>query len=476
VSQESGIESGAVESEQKTRVLILSEGMDVLWREALRIRKVSGALDMELSHNRLQNLPEKYTSLTEEQATQRLQEILVMNMRHLSRAETSEINKEREQLQFLSTVLEWKRNGKMPPPVMNLDESGVATVEAIQREIRQIEAMVRIFRRNLEVMPRVMRLNDVMKVVPYRLLDVRDGEMRFPPTTRESWNLIQELFETMNKAKPTGEDIAMIERLASEINAMAKTNTPTSAFQMPKPKGQNGSQDSETLSDAVAIIQERMYVLHEYSPEDIANIEPWYPEPGIVRIWRVLPETERLHELSRFKMDRLFLMQDILNREHERYILEKYADINYTKDELRQRIQELDRGNQGERKKAEEFKNLEIALFIASRLHADAGVAPPDTEEYQAIQKAIGAEFGKGGSVFLDYLNRLEADPTMHTERERSLPFVKEYADYRNRLFRLLCQPEFTGDTEAEIRRLAQEVTQWMITIPSIFQMPNEAP
>ena len=58
----------------------------------------------------------------------------------------------------------------------------------------------------------------------------------------------------------------------------------------------------------------------------------------------------------------------------------------------------------------------------------------------------------------------------MPTKRERSLPFTKEYADYRNRLFRLLCQPEFTADIETEVRQLAQEAHQWMTITPSIFQ------
>ena len=76
-------------------------------------------------------------------------------------------------------------------------------------------------------------MNEELKIFPYQVVDIRDGEIRFPPSADEFWVLFNNLFQLMNQPELTDDDIAKIRQLASEIKDMAKTNTPTSAFQLP---------------------------------------------------------------------------------------------------------------------------------------------------------------------------------------------------------------------------------------------------
>ena len=65
-------------------------------------------------------------------------------------------------------------------------------------------------------------------------VDVRDGEIRIAPSTAEYRNLQLELVRLFRKPELTDEESEMIRQIISEIKEMAKTNTPTSVFQMPK--------------------------------------------------------------------------------------------------------------------------------------------------------------------------------------------------------------------------------------------------
>jgi len=83
-------------------------------------------------------------------------------------------------------------------------------------------------------LPMTAKANKELKIFPCQIIDIRDGEIRFPPPTDELWNLCHKLFyELMNQPELTDDDMAKIRQLASEIKDMAKTNTPTSAFQLP---------------------------------------------------------------------------------------------------------------------------------------------------------------------------------------------------------------------------------------------------
>ena len=79
------------------------------------------------------------------------------------------------------------------------------------------------------------KANAELRIFPYQLVDIRDGEVRFPPPNSNAyWNLRKQLVGLMSQPELTDDGIAKIRQLASEIKDMAKTNTPTSAFQLPE--------------------------------------------------------------------------------------------------------------------------------------------------------------------------------------------------------------------------------------------------
>jgi len=82
----------------------------------------------------------------------------------------------------------------------------------------------------------IKKTNERLNVIPHYMFDVRDGEIRFPPHTREYADLLQKLRVLMDKPEQTEEEDARIRQIAWEIYDMVKTNTPTSVFQMPESK------------------------------------------------------------------------------------------------------------------------------------------------------------------------------------------------------------------------------------------------
>jgi len=79
----------------------------------------------------------------------------------------------------------------------------------------------------------IKTLNDEMQIIPHYFVDIRDGEVRFPPCMQELGDLYHPLIKLMNKPEPTAEDKKEVRRIAEEIYELVKANTPTSAFQMP---------------------------------------------------------------------------------------------------------------------------------------------------------------------------------------------------------------------------------------------------
>jgi len=64
------------------------------------------------------------------------------------------------------------------------------------------------------------------------LVDIRDGEIRIAPDTEEYRELRQEFENMMEKSELTDEEAERMKQVIGEINQMAKTNTPTSIFQI----------------------------------------------------------------------------------------------------------------------------------------------------------------------------------------------------------------------------------------------------
>ena len=119
----------------------------------------------------------------------------------------------------------------------NIDELDVDTLGEELRAIREIKLVYELMWRmvNAFELPMIEKANKDLKIFPHQIVDIRNGEIRLPPPTEELWDLCEKLFfKSMNKSAFTDEDIATIHRLASEIREMAKTNAPTSVFQMPK--------------------------------------------------------------------------------------------------------------------------------------------------------------------------------------------------------------------------------------------------
>jgi len=80
--------------------------------------------------------------------------------------------------------------------------------------------------------PAFRRVNEELKIFPYHIVDIRDGEIRFPPNTSEYGVLRSRIITLMNQSDLTDEDKERIKGIAREIYEMVKTNTPTSAFQI----------------------------------------------------------------------------------------------------------------------------------------------------------------------------------------------------------------------------------------------------
>jgi len=66
------------------------------------------------------------------------------------------------------------------------------------------------------------------------MVDIRNGEIRIPPDTVEYHTLLRELFGLSRKPELTDEESERMRQIIREARKRAKTNTPTSAFQMPK--------------------------------------------------------------------------------------------------------------------------------------------------------------------------------------------------------------------------------------------------
>ena len=65
------------------------------------------------------------------------------------------------------------------------------------------------------------------------LVDIRDGEIRIAPDTQEHRKLRGEFEKLAGLPEPTDEETERMGQVAEKIHQIAKTNTPTSVFQIP---------------------------------------------------------------------------------------------------------------------------------------------------------------------------------------------------------------------------------------------------
>jgi len=75
-------------------------------------------------------------------------------------------------------------------------------------------------------------LSRIVRERKIALVDVRDGEIRIAPDTEEYRELRQEFERLAGQPELAGEESAKMKLIVGEINQMAKTNTPTSVFQI----------------------------------------------------------------------------------------------------------------------------------------------------------------------------------------------------------------------------------------------------
>ena len=202
-------------------IRILSEEEQVACGEEItRLYRVRNALYAKYRHIYLLR---KYHGWTEEERIEKLDELTALDR-------FSGKDWEIKDLQELANA--WTNAERFAP--VNTDEPIVDPWEREDlQELVHVGTMLYSLAEERHN-PMVAKLNDDLHIVWDQVMDVRNGEIRFPPTTREYWALHNKLFDMMKKPDPSDEDIEQIKRLAMEINKMVRENTPTSVYQMPE--------------------------------------------------------------------------------------------------------------------------------------------------------------------------------------------------------------------------------------------------
>ena len=201
--------------------------------EIARLSAISGTFRTDYHHALLK----KYEGWTEEQISEREKELAKERLSRVSVGEPYPCPSEEEmELRMLTSERNYAQKFSVPPLIRHIDESNFnAFLEERKVFTRATGTRNQIWMfLDHAQFSRLEQANKEFRVSPHQLVDFRDGEIRFPPDTDEFWNFFSSLCDLMYRSKLTDDDIAKIRQLASEIREMAKTNMPTSAFQMPK--------------------------------------------------------------------------------------------------------------------------------------------------------------------------------------------------------------------------------------------------